>query len=541
MDAGDVRKDYGALNYIPENALRKHEYRHLPMTSGDEADEEPIKRRRLVKKASDEQENKELTAPKKFGDGAHRDEQVPENTPADTGRFPPNEMPPRYSGGAMDYPPDPRMGQNVLQRPQMEGAEDQYGVGRGIPPLPMGAGRGDLNPQQQQHELMFLQERLQRESGMAAGQMQIGMLGGGDPALLSARGDPLLASRGGMYDPYLMGGQGSLHPSQGEAFPYGDPSFGRGRGLDMLYPSYRGQPPPPYGAAEFSRMPMQHPRGTDPILQHPYNGMMPDGRGFAGRGLDPLMGRGMDPYMDAILAQRYPYTAAALSGGLDRSSLNADFDRAHVARRDISMNQNPGIVNRGLLGQAPEAEIPVNPNAVVLYTPEDDQSLSQYQCVVRKQIELFEAGPIDVDTNAQGRNKPIILGQVGIRCLHCSMIHPKRRTRGATYYPSKFNGFYQAAQNMASGHLCEHCPHVPGPLRRQLLILRERKSSAGGGKDYWAGAIKSLGVVEDTEQGILRFNKDSLRTGRENEEKTKIYEAEPTEEDNRSDEEPDDS
>jgi hypothetical protein len=141
MDSGDVRKDHSALNYIPEDALRKHESRHLPMTSGDEADEEPIKRRRLVKKASDEQENKELSAPKEFGDGARRDEQVPENATIDTGRFPPIEMPPRYSGGAMDYPPDPRMGQNVFQRPQMEGAEDQYGVGRGIPPpQPMGAG-----------------------------------------------------------------------------------------------------------------------------------------------------------------------------------------------------------------------------------------------------------------------------------------------------------------------------------------------------------------------------------------------------------------
>ena len=397
-------------------------------------------------------------------------------------------------------------------------------------------GRGDMNPQQQQQqqELMLLQERLQRQSGMGTGPMQPGMLGGGDPGLLAARG--------GMYDPYLMGGQGSLPPLQGDGLPYGDPSFGRGRGLDMLYPPYRGQPPPPYGAADLARMPMQHSRGMDPLLAHPYNDMLPDGRGFAGRGLDPLMSRGMDPYMDAILAQRYPYTTAALGGGLDRSSFNPDFERDQMARRDIALlSQNAGILNRGLLGQPPEAEIPVNPNAVTLYTPEDDQSLSQYQCVVRKQIELFEAGPIDVDTNAQGRNKPIMLGQVGIRCLHCSMIHPKRRTRGATYYPSKFSGFYQAAQNMSSGHLCEHCPHVPEPLRRQLLILRERKSSAGGGKDYWAAAIKGLGVIEDTEHGMLRFKNVSLGADSEIQEQKKSDETEPTEEDEPSDEEPADS
>jgi hypothetical protein len=251
----------------------------------------------------------------------------------------------------------------------------------------------------------------------------------------------------------------------------------------------------------------------------------------------------MDPYMDAILAQRYPYTSAALGGGLDRpteyGSLSIDLERVQMARRGMPVGQHPGLVNRGLLGQAPEAEIPVNPNAVTLYTPEDDQSLSQYQCVVRKQIELFEAGPIDVDTNAQGRNKPIMLGQVGIRCLHCSMIHPKRRSRGGTYYPSKFNGFYQAAQNMASGHLCEHCPHVPAPLRRQLLILRERKSSAGGGKDYWAETIKALGVTEDAENGILRFRDNSAGGSKIAQEQKKGDEAEPADdEEDPADEEP---
>jgi hypothetical protein len=115
----------------------------------------------------------------------------------------------------------------------------------------------------------------------------------------------------------------------------------------------------------------------------------------------------------------------------------------------------------------------------VLYMSCDDDSLSEYQCLVRKQIELFEAGREEVESNAKGRNKPIVLGQVGIRCGHCSMLNPRHRVRGATYYPAKLNGLYQAAQSMASGHLCFHCQHIPDEIRQELLVLRERKSSAG--------------------------------------------------------------
>lgn len=139
----------------------------------------------------------------------------------------------------------------------------------------------------------------------------------------------------------------------------------------------------------------------------------------------------------------------------------------------------------------------------LLYMSCDDESLSPYQCLVRKQIELFEADRQEVENNAKGRNKPIVMGQVGIRCRHCAMLHNKARDRGSKYYPAKLNGLYQAAQSMASGHLCYHCKQVPQSLRNELLILREKKSSAGGGKKYWGDGVCVLGVVED-ENG-LRF------------------------------------
>jgi hypothetical protein len=136
----------------------------------------------------------------------------------------------------------------------------------------------------------------------------------------------------------------------------------------------------------------------------------------------------------------------------------------------------------------------------------DDESLSDYQCLVRKQIELFEATVEDVESNAQGRNRPIVLGQVGIRCRHCAMLPPKHRERGAIYYPSKLPGIYQAAQNLAVAHLGTHCRQIPAAIRDQLTQLRERKSSAGGGKQYWADGVRVLGVLEGRDG--LRFAKE---------------------------------
>ena len=140
---------------------------------------------------------------------------------------------------------------------------------------------------------------------------------------------------------------------------------------------------------------------------------------------------------------------------------------------------------------------------IVLYMTCDDDALSDYQCLVRKNIELFEAQYQDIESNAQGRNRPIVLGQVGIQCKHCTHLPPKHRARGAVYYPAKLEGLYQAAQNQANGHLAEHCNHVPAEVRAELIRLKDRKSSAGGGKKYWADGVRVLGVYEDAHG--LRF------------------------------------
>lgn len=144
----------------------------------------------------------------------------------------------------------------------------------------------------------------------------------------------------------------------------------------------------------------------------------------------------------------------------------------------------------------------------ILYMPCDDEILSDHQILLRKQIEFFEAQPEDVETVTPGRRKGIVLGQVGIRCIHCAGIPPQRRTKGTVYYPAKYKGLYQAAQNMAASHLCEACENINPLVKEELRAYQTGKSTSGhGGKQYWSDAAKVQGIIE-TEEG-LRFSAES--------------------------------
>ena len=66
---------------------------------------------------------------------------------------------------------------------------------------------------------------------------------------------------------------------------------------------------------------------------------------------------------------------------------------------------------------------------IILYLSFDHGAFPPFQLLVRRNIEFFEALPIDVETSVQGRPRPILLGQVGLRCIFCASLQPSIRRK----------------------------------------------------------------------------------------------------------------
>jgi hypothetical protein len=144
---------------------------------------------------------------------------------------------------------------------------------------------------------------------------------------------------------------------------------------------------------------------------------------------------------------------------------------------------------------------------VALALPEDETNLTPFQYLLRQQIEVYKATENDITSHARGRNKPIMLDQVGIRCRHCATYSLRQRKKGAVYFPFTLLGIYQAAQNMASSHFIQgNCDAIPSETRSKLIKSISSKLIVGSGKEFWASSGRNLGLV-DTEQGI-RFIRD---------------------------------
>jgi hypothetical protein len=113
-----------------------------------------------------------------------------------------------------------------------------------------------------------------------------------------------------------------------------------------------------------------------------------------------------------------------------------------------------------------------------------------------------------VSTHTRGRNKPVALTQIGIRCRHCAHVSVGKRQKGSTYFPNAVLGLYQAAQNMSTTHMqCGLCSEMPNEIKQQFShLLSTKVASSGAGRPYWAKAAKKLGFV-DTDDGI-KFIRD---------------------------------
>ena len=128
---------------------------------------------------------------------------------------------------------------------------------------------------------------------------------------------------------------------------------------------------------------------------------------------------------------------------------------------------------------------------------------------------LFANEQSDTVLFINGRNKTIVIGQVGIRCKHCASISSNITTgdrnqsnvlQHAVLYPSCIGAIYNIVQQMYRLHF-EQCPYIPDELKSCVAKLKDsHTSNRGGRKQYWIDSAKRIGLI-DTLFGI-HFGRD---------------------------------
>jgi hypothetical protein len=116
----------------------------------------------------------------------------------------------------------------------------------------------------------------------------------------------------------------------------------------------------------------------------------------------------------------------------------------------------------------------------------DEEVLSPYECLLRKNIEFFGADPLDIRTR---------LGQVGIRCRNCA--HLDRNVRGDSMeFPRRYEDLCPSAKRLAC-HMIQSCDFVSTTLKEELTRLSKLPIALDS--NYWAEAAKESGVLPGLE------------------------------------------
>jgi hypothetical protein len=143
-----------------------------------------------------------------------------------------------------------------------------------------------------------------------------------------------------------------------------------------------------------------------------------------------------------------------------------------------------------------------NQRRMLLATPADADSLSDRQCYVRSDfVEVFAATEKDVAARHSKGAQKLMLGQVGIRCMHCSHLRTKDRAERAVCYPSSISRIYQTVADMQRFHF-EQCREIHDDVRKVYKSLKTtRPRGVGSPQTYWIQSAKLMNLI-DSEEGI---------------------------------------
>jgi hypothetical protein len=136
----------------------------------------------------------------------------------------------------------------------------------------------------------------------------------------------------------------------------------------------------------------------------------------------------------------------------------------------------------------------------MLSTPEDKQWLSDYDCFIRKQIEVFCATTDDV-LRCNDSKSVVKEGQVGIRCIHCALAKDMASVHDAgVAYPASINNLYDTVREFMRLHL-ETCANLPQEVRSRLVEAKGASSLSSVLRNYYQVSAKTIGLI-DSSDGI---------------------------------------
>ena len=131
---------------------------------------------------------------------------------------------------------------------------------------------------------------------------------------------------------------------------------------------------------------------------------------------------------------------------------------------------------------------------ILLAIAEDREWLSDVDCFVRKNLEVFCATARDVTLAHSERKYPVLPGHVGIRCIHCAH-HTEGAHGSAVSFPHSIGSIYESVREFQKLHM-ESCPHTPPEVVAKLNSLTTSTSLTSVLRRYYILAGKALGMVE---------------------------------------------
>ena len=136
---------------------------------------------------------------------------------------------------------------------------------------------------------------------------------------------------------------------------------------------------------------------------------------------------------------------------------------------------------------------------LILAINEDKDWLSDMECFLRCNFELFAATEYDVICAEADKTQVIYEGQIGMRCIHCAISKEGARNT-AVVYPPKLNTICEYVNKFCKGHLLS-CPCIPNHSKKKLASLNGSSTLGPVQRRYYVQAAKTLGLY-DTDKGL---------------------------------------